>query len=125
MPVYEYLCTDCGPFTDLRPMAECDAPLQCPDCGVLAPRAFLTAPYFSCMSTERRLAHATNERSAHAPQRLGGRQGKARRRLRLLQRSVVESQDQARQERRQELSKLPSVDDFALKSGRLAVLGCG
>jgi hypothetical protein len=25
---------------------------------------------FSCMSTERRLAHATNERSARAPQRL-------------------------------------------------------
>ena len=70
MPVYEYLCTDCGPFTDLRPMAECDAPLSCPECGVLAPRAFLTAPYFSCMSTERRLAHATNERSAHAPQQL-------------------------------------------------------
>ena len=70
MPVYEYLCADCGPFTDLRPMSEYDAPMQCPGCGVLAPRAFLTAPYFSCMSTERRLAHATNERSAHAPQRL-------------------------------------------------------
>ena len=24
MPVYEYLCNDCGPFTDMRPMAECD-----------------------------------------------------------------------------------------------------
>ena len=25
MPVYEYLCNECGPFTDMRPMAECDA----------------------------------------------------------------------------------------------------
>ncbi len=22
MPVYEYLCDACGPFTDMRPMAE-------------------------------------------------------------------------------------------------------
>jgi putative FmdB family regulatory protein len=26
MPVYEYLCDDCGPFTDIRPMAECELP---------------------------------------------------------------------------------------------------
>ena len=70
MPVYDYLCAECGPFTDLRPMSECDAPLPCPGCGAAAPRAFLTAPYFSCMSTERRMAHTTNERSAHAPRRL-------------------------------------------------------
>jgi putative FmdB family regulatory protein len=70
MPVYDYECGDCGPFTDMRPMAECDAPMNCPGCGTAAPRAFLTAPYFSCMSTERRVAHATNERSAHAPQSL-------------------------------------------------------
>ncbi len=67
MPVYDYLCERCGPFTEMRPMAECDAPNDCPRCGSAAPRAFLTAPYFSAMSAERRLAHATNERSAHAP----------------------------------------------------------
>ncbi len=71
MPVYDYLCEECGPFTDMRPMAECDAPQPCPACGVLAPRAFLTAPHFALMSGERRLAYATNERSAHAPQRSG------------------------------------------------------
>ena len=32
MPVYEYLCNDCGPFTDMRPMAECDDPQDCPQC---------------------------------------------------------------------------------------------
>ncbi len=48
MPVYEYLCNDCGPFTDMRPMAECDAPQDCPQCE-----------------------SATNERSANAPKTLG------------------------------------------------------
>jgi putative FmdB family regulatory protein len=70
MPVYDYLCSECGPFTDLRPMAECDAPQPCPGCGGLAPRALLTAPHFALMAAERRLAHAMNERSADAPQRL-------------------------------------------------------
>ena len=47
MPVYDYLCERCGPFTDMRPMAECDAPNDCPRCGRAAPRAFLTAPLSS------------------------------------------------------------------------------
>jgi putative FmdB family regulatory protein len=67
MPVYDYLCGRCGAFTAMRPMAECDRPNACPNCGRAAERAFLTAPYFSAMTAERRQAHATNERSAHAP----------------------------------------------------------
>lgn len=70
MPVYDYLCDACGPFTAMRPMAECDKPNTCPACGARAPRALLTAPHFSTMSSERRRAHATNERSAHAPRSL-------------------------------------------------------
>jgi putative FmdB family regulatory protein len=70
MPVYDYLCARCGPFTDMRPMAESDLQHECPRCGKDAPRAFLTAPYFAAMSAERRLAHATNERSASSPQAL-------------------------------------------------------
>jgi putative FmdB family regulatory protein len=69
MPVYDYLCVRCGPFTDMRPMADCDRPHGCPNCGRKAPRAYLTAPYCATMSAERALAHATNERSANAPQR--------------------------------------------------------
>jgi putative FmdB family regulatory protein len=38
MPTYEYECADCGPFTDVRPMAEYDQPQACPDCGAMAPR---------------------------------------------------------------------------------------
>ncbi len=71
MPVYEYLCDSCGPFTDLRPMAECDLPRDCPDCHTTAPRVILTAPHLFGMTAERRRAHATNERSAHAPKTLG------------------------------------------------------
>jgi putative FmdB family regulatory protein len=70
MPVYEYLCSDCGPFTIMRPMAECDSPSDCPACGASAPRVILTAPHFSTMPAAMRQAHAANERSAHAPQTL-------------------------------------------------------
>lgn len=71
MAVYEYLCDTCGPFTDIRPMAECDEPGCCPDCRSLAPRAFLSAPRLACMPAGKRAAFATNERSAHAPKTLG------------------------------------------------------
>jgi putative FmdB family regulatory protein len=67
MPTYEYMCSDCGPFTQMRPMAESDLGSECPHCGDEAPRAFLTPPNFSGMSSELRVAHATNERSRHAP----------------------------------------------------------
>jgi putative FmdB family regulatory protein len=71
MPVYEYLCNDCGPFTDMRPMAECDDPQDCPKCESESPRVILTAPAFFCMPSDKRKAIATNERSAHAPKTLG------------------------------------------------------
>jgi putative FmdB family regulatory protein len=43
MPSYDYECADCGPFTEVRPMAEFDLPQPCPDCAQPAPR-LLTAP---------------------------------------------------------------------------------
>jgi putative FmdB family regulatory protein len=43
MPTYDYECADCGPFSEVRPMAEYDHPQPCPDCGQGAPR-LLTAP---------------------------------------------------------------------------------
>jgi putative FmdB family regulatory protein len=53
MPVYDYLCADCGPFTDMRPMAECELPSGCPDCGSEAPRALLNAPRISSTTAKR------------------------------------------------------------------------
>jgi putative FmdB family regulatory protein len=70
MPVYEYLCSDCGPFTTMRPMVECDLPSDCPACGASAQRVLLTPPHLSTMPAAKRLAYATNERSAHAPHSL-------------------------------------------------------
>jgi putative FmdB family regulatory protein len=75
MPVYEYRCNDCGPFTQMRPMAECELPSECPACGAGAPRVILTAPHCTTMSAQTRLAHATNERSAHAPRTLSSLKG--------------------------------------------------
>jgi putative FmdB family regulatory protein len=43
MPTYDYECADCGPFTEVHPMAEFDRPQPCPDCSHPAPR-LLTAP---------------------------------------------------------------------------------
>lgn len=68
MPVYEYLCDGCGPFTAIRPMAEYAEPHPCPECAASAPRVLMTAPHLATMSPTRRLAQATNERSSHAPQ---------------------------------------------------------
>ena len=70
MPVYDYLCGRCGAVHRHAADGGMRAPNACPGCGRAAPRAFLTAPYFSAMSAERRMAHATNERSAHAPSAL-------------------------------------------------------
>jgi putative FmdB family regulatory protein len=70
MPVYEYLCEGCGPFTNMRPMSEFEEPDLCPDCGRVSPRVILTAPRFSCLPADRRIAHSVNERSAHAPRTL-------------------------------------------------------
>ena len=70
MPVYEYLCDACGPFTDMRPMSECDDPQGCPGCEASSPRVILTAPNFLCMPSDRRKAIAINERSSHAPKTL-------------------------------------------------------
>jgi len=68
MPVYDYLCDDCGPFTAMRPMAECELPHECPQCDMQAPRALLTAPYCSSVPQSVRAANSVNERSASAPQ---------------------------------------------------------
>ena len=63
MPTYEYECEDCGPFNEVRPMAEFDKPQPCPDCAQLAPR-LLTAPALGggALKADTRAAPAT----AHA-----------------------------------------------------------
>ena len=62
MPTYEYMCKKCGPFTQLRPMAECDLPSACPECGARSPRVILTAPGCLTMSAEERQQGVKYER---------------------------------------------------------------
>lgn len=67
MPVYDYLCPSCGPITALRRMSAHAEPLECPTCQAEAPRAFLQAPHFSGISTERFQAFERNEKARHQP----------------------------------------------------------
>ncbi|MGN8160582.1 FmdB family zinc ribbon protein [Salinisphaera sp. RV14] len=66
MPLYEYRCPKCGPFTASRRMAERNAPADCPDCSTSATR-MISAPRLALLDAARRHAHATNERSSHSP----------------------------------------------------------
>ena len=67
MPVYEYQCDRHGVFTAMQPMSEYLDPQPCPDCGSSASRVMLSAPRVSGLSSQRKAAYATNERSQHAP----------------------------------------------------------
>ncbi|WP_267361750.1 MULTISPECIES: zinc ribbon domain-containing protein [unclassified Methylobacterium] len=64
MPIYDYACEACGPFTAMRPMAEFRDPCACPECRVGALRTFLSAPAIARMDPARRSALASNERDA-------------------------------------------------------------
>jgi len=66
MPLYDYECSSCGPFREWRSMSEWDADIPCPDCSLPAPRQ-AAAPMLAVLSTNNRIAHERNERSAHEP----------------------------------------------------------
>ncbi|KGB83071.1 FmdB family transcriptional regulator [Rhodovulum sp. NI22] len=69
MPIYEYWCDDCGPFTAMAPLARYAEPCDCPACAAPAPRVLMTAPKLSVVSSATRKAHETNERSADSPKK--------------------------------------------------------
>jgi putative FmdB family regulatory protein len=72
MPTYDYECADCGPFTEIRPIAEYDRPQPCPDCGLAAPR-LLTAPSLAGGAQEAVIAPARSHSggcACCAPRRL-------------------------------------------------------
>lgn len=52
MPLYEFQCTTCGPFEQLRSLAEMDLPIACPTCEALAQRVF-APPRFQLSTTLR------------------------------------------------------------------------
>jgi putative FmdB family regulatory protein len=75
MPVYEYLCDGCGPFTLMRSMSEYELPADCPLCQTSAPRVMLTAPYCSTVSPQTRIAQVANERNAGSRSSAGDAHG--------------------------------------------------
>lgn len=72
MPVYDYACPSCGPFTAFAPMVDYAKAVACEACGVAAPRAILNAPALASMDAGVRGGMATNERSRHQPRRSSG-----------------------------------------------------
>lgn len=66
MPLYEYQCRKCGPFTEIRSVDRSGLPADCPECGRASAKIF---PIINLrtMRPENRMAHERNERSAHAP----------------------------------------------------------
>lgn len=66
MPLYDYACGTCGPFREWRSMSEWQADVPCPTCTSPAPR-LAAAPMLGVLSSNNRIAHEHNERSAHEP----------------------------------------------------------
>ena len=66
MPMYEYFCIKCGPFSEIRSMARWAAPADCPACGRPSERT-ISAPQIANMDPHNRIAHQRNEKSADEP----------------------------------------------------------
>jgi putative FmdB family regulatory protein len=66
MPLYEYVCGRCGPFSGWGSMQAYAQPASCSHCGTTSPR-MVASPNLARSSHPVRLAHERNERSAHEP----------------------------------------------------------
>ncbi len=67
MPIYEFLCRECGPFEQRRSFAEAGDPLTCPSCDGEARRVY-SMP--ATKNSPAALSNAMNrvEKSAHEPE---------------------------------------------------------
>lgn len=68
MPLYDYICNNCGVFQEMVPASKYDEPCSCPTCGTASPRT-LSMPQLSVVSSVARRGHELNERSANGPKR--------------------------------------------------------
>ena len=66
MPLYEYMCGNCGPFKEFQTMNRWLDPCDCPDCGYQSERT-LSAPQISNVHPHARIANQRNELSADQP----------------------------------------------------------
>ena len=67
MPIYEFLCEDCGPFEERRSFEEVGNTVVCPKCGITARRVY-SMPNLKTMPAA--LSNAMNraEKSTHEPE---------------------------------------------------------
>jgi putative FmdB family regulatory protein len=67
VPVYEFVCEDCGPFEQRRSFAEAGDPMACPSCGGEAKRVY-SMPNTRRMPTALSGAMDRAEKSAQEPE---------------------------------------------------------
>ena len=65
MPIYNYECEGCGPFTAMQPMARFQDPCACPECGAEASRTTLSAPAIASINPGGRIAHEAIQPNAN------------------------------------------------------------
>jgi len=67
VPVYEFLCKNCGSFEQRRSFVEAGDPMMCPSCGEEARRIYLMPATQKVSAT---LSNTMNrvEKSAHEPE---------------------------------------------------------
>lgn len=67
MPIYQFLCEECGPFEEHRPFKEAGNPAICPECEGTARRVY-HMPNLKPMPTTLSNAMHRAEKSAHEPE---------------------------------------------------------
>ncbi len=67
MPIYDFICEDCGPFELRRALAEAGEPVACYSCGEQAKRVY-SMPNTRRMSAGLSKALGRAEKSAHEPE---------------------------------------------------------
>ena len=66
MPIYDFVCEECGPFEQRRSFAEACAPMACPSCGRESRRVF-SMPNTKSMPAALSGAMHRAEKSAYEP----------------------------------------------------------
>jgi putative FmdB family regulatory protein len=67
VPIYEFLCRECGPFEQQRSFAEASDPMRCPSCGLAARRTY-TMPATKNLPAAFSNAMDRVEKSVHEPE---------------------------------------------------------
>ena len=77
MPIYDFICGDCGVFEQRRSFAEASEPATCPSCGEEASRIY-SMPNTRRMSAGLSKAMDRSEKSAYEPEAVRRPVGKPR-----------------------------------------------